>query len=218
MKKEVGKNRTQTKKYEVNSLNTGYLKKELENLRYDVISVRGAYIEGFNSPKQFRVDENSFFVVNSKDDPKFKSNIAALGEKYCQDSVLISPKGGRSAFLYGTNNSDFPGYHQEINLGRLFVGDPSGTEQFHTRVANRPFNFREKQFSESVDSLVGQKVNYAGGNWTVDWTGKCGDGATRVRLMAPPNPKYGIVTARPQLLTVEQFESMVDSGEIIFEN
>jgi len=144
-------NRQFTKKYDVNRTNTNYLRTELMQLGYEVIPVRGAYIEGFNTTNAFRVAGNSFFVVNKGRNPKFNDDIIKLGEKYCQDSVLLSPKGARDAFLYGTNNASFPGYSQTAKLGRLFVGDPEGEEQFHTRISDRPFSFKETKPQAEIE-------------------------------------------------------------------
>ena len=63
-----------------------------------------------------------------------------LGKKFCQDSVLIIPKGGQGAYLHGTNNSEFPGLDQKIMVGDLKMG---GEDEFMTKVGNRPFTFGE---------------------------------------------------------------------------
>jgi len=116
------------------------LKASLLSLKYGVTRVKGSYIEDFDTPQAVEVKEESFFVVNLEEDPNFTSNIKKLGEKFCQDSVLIIPKGGMAAHLVGTNDSDFPGYGKKIVVGNLKMGDES---EFMTRVGNRPVTFAE---------------------------------------------------------------------------
>ncbi len=133
----------QTVKYETNAENTALLLDEIRALGYIVIQVRGSYIEGMNSEAAKLVNENSFFVVNNTNDANFNRQMIKLGEQFCQDSVLLSPKGARNAYLYGTNYSSFPKYQQEVGVGRLFLGDPHGEAEFHTRLGQRPFRFKE---------------------------------------------------------------------------
>ena len=61
---------------------------------YGVTKAKGSYIEDFETPAAMEVSEDSFFVVNLKNDPSFVDTITTLGEKYCQDSVLIIPVNG----------------------------------------------------------------------------------------------------------------------------
>ena len=94
-----------------NKVRNSQLKARLLTLGYGVTSIDGSYIEGFGQ-KGIEVSEQSFFVVNLRDDSNFIDNIIELSEYFNQDSVLLKPKGDL-AFLYGTNNADFPGYHQK---------------------------------------------------------------------------------------------------------
>ena len=86
------------------------------------------------------VKEDSFFVVNLNDGSDFTEAITSLGTKYCQDSVLIIPQGGNGAYLYGTNNTDFPGIDSTIEVGDFFGGTEA---EFMTRVRGRPIVFKE---------------------------------------------------------------------------
>ena len=116
------------------------LKASLLNLKYGVTSVDGSYIENFGAKaKEKEVKEDSFFVVNLKNDPAFFKNIKRLGEFYCQDSVLLKPK-GKKAYLLGTNYSDFPGYGNKENVGNFKGGIES---MFMSKVKGRPFIFEE---------------------------------------------------------------------------
>ena len=66
---------------------------------YGVTKVKGFYVEDGK-----KVTEESFFVVNHKDDPDFKTKIAFLSEKYNQESFLFKAKDNDEAELYFTNN------------------------------------------------------------------------------------------------------------------
>lgn len=116
------------------------LKAALLSLGYGVTKAKGSYIENFNTPEAFEVSEDSMFVVNLEDDPSFVDSITTLGEKYCQDSVLIIPKGAKGAYLMGTNNSEFPGYGNKVEVGERDFGRE---KEFMTKVRNRPFTFGE---------------------------------------------------------------------------
>lgn len=116
------------------------LKAALLSLGYGVTKAKGSYIENFNTPEAFEVSEDSLFVVNLEEDPSFVDSIITLGEKYCQDSVLIIPKGAKGAYLIGTNNSEFPGYGNKIEVGERGFGRE---KEFMTKIRNRPFTFGE---------------------------------------------------------------------------
>jgi len=116
------------------------LKATLLSLGYGVTRVMGAYIEGFKTEVAKEVSEQSFFIVNLEDDPTFFDNIKMLGEKFCQDSVLLVPKGGKGAHLYGTNNGEFPGYGESYEAGDFKGG---GEAEFMSRVGGRPYTFAE---------------------------------------------------------------------------
>jgi len=105
-------------------------------LGYDITKVKGTYIENYLEDNSIEVREDSWFVVNSKDDSNFISTIVKLGGMYCQDSIAILEKGGKNSYLIGTNNSEFPGYGEKITFGNLTFGNQN---QFMTKVGNRPF-------------------------------------------------------------------------------
>tara|TARA_R100000908_G_C3714015_1_gene119510 strand:+ start:210 stop:842 length:633 start_codon:yes stop_codon:yes gene_type:complete len=116
------------------------LKAILLGLDYGVTAVDGSYIENFEQQDQIEVKEDSLFTVNLNDDPDFVKNVQEMAEKFCQDSVIIIPQGGKDAYLLGTNNSDFPGYGEKVEVGNLKMGKEA---EFMTRVNNRPFTFGE---------------------------------------------------------------------------
>ena len=116
------------------------LKAMLLGFDYGVTAVDGSYIENFEQPDQIEVKEDSLFVVNLNDDPDFVRNVQEMAEKFCQDSVIIIPQGGKAAYLHGTNESDFPGYGEKVKVGDLKMGKEA---EFMTRVNKRPFTFGE---------------------------------------------------------------------------
>lgn len=84
------------------------LGKALHYLGYGITKVIGSYTEQQNSSKT--TEENSWFVVNLKDDEKFVDNIINFGITHNQDSVLIIPKNGffdiKTVYLIGTNKDN----------------------------------------------------------------------------------------------------------------
>lgn len=112
------------------------LKSTLLYLGYQVTEVKGSYIENYMQENEVEVNEDSFFVVNSDDNPKFSQDMFDLGELFCQDSVLMITNGGSNNYLIGTNNSDFPGYEQKSQLGKI---KPGMEGEFMTKVGGRPF-------------------------------------------------------------------------------
>ena len=138
-----------------NKLRNRDLKATLMTLGYGVTSVDGSYIENFNTPEAYEVAEHSYFVVNLEDNPDFAEYIVILGEDFCQDAVLIIPKGGQGAYLHGTNNSEFPGYGQKVQAGELSFGRE---KEFMTKVRDRPMAFTEELETYKQLSRAGRMV------------------------------------------------------------
>lgn len=136
---EIGETK-KGKKKQANLLRNRNLKAALLAAGYGVTKVDGSYIEDFDTPEAMEVSEDSFFVVNLKDIPDFFSDVESLGRKFCQDSVLMIPQGGKGAYLLGTNNSEFPGLGEKISVGDLKMGEEA---EFMTRVGGRPFTATE---------------------------------------------------------------------------
>lgn len=128
--------------------NKGRNKKLLSSLLvvgYDVTKVKGTYIENYMQENAVEVKEDSYFVVNSNNDPKFIKNIIKLGEIFCQDSVFIFDFGDN--YLFGTNNSSYPGLGVKENMGKFHPGKEG---EFMTKVSGRPFtveNFKNLQIN-----------------------------------------------------------------------
>ena len=130
------------------------LKAVLLRMGYGVTRVDGSYVENFDDmDRRKEVSEESFFVVNLKDDPNFNNNIENLGRKFCQDSVLLIPRVGgdddRPAFLLGTNET-WPGLGQKEEVGHFEGGKEA---EFMSRVKGRPFVFKEIHTQETWDQL-----------------------------------------------------------------
>ena len=138
---EVGEVEGENTVQQTNERRNRVLKATLLSLKYGVTKVDGSYIEDFETPAAYEVAEESFFVVNLQDDPGFIDQISKLGEKFCQDAVLIVPRGAEGAYLFGTNNSEFPGFGQRIEAGNLSFGRE---KEFMTKVGNRPMAFTEE--------------------------------------------------------------------------
>jgi hypothetical protein len=112
----------------------------LMSLGYSVTTIDGAYVENFGTTLSSEQRENSYFVVDQHDTSDFISNIVKLGKKFCQDSVLIKPKNSESAYLHGTNISEFPSLDVKIPVGTFKGGIDS---EFMSRIRGRPFIFKE---------------------------------------------------------------------------
>jgi len=129
------------------------LKAFLLNNKYAITNVKGNYIENYISDKQKELDaesgevivraepkekkEDSLFVVNLNEDPKFIDNIIKLGKLFCQDAVMIFEKDSGSKYLYGTNNTSYPGLDDTDTFSHYNFGDEA---QFMTKVKGRPFH------------------------------------------------------------------------------
>jgi hypothetical protein len=144
------------------------LKAFLLNNKYAITNVKGNYIENYISDKQKKLDaesekvivraepkekkEDSLFVVNINGDPKFIENIIKLGKLFCQDAVMIFEKESGSKYLYGTNNSPYPGLDKTDSFSHYNFGDEA---EFMTKVKGRPFhayNPKEDEL-EKIDVL-----------------------------------------------------------------
>ena len=134
----------------INKINNRDLKAHLLKRGYGVTSVGGAFVENFGEVAAKEVKEDSLFVVNLSDDPSFSQHIQSLGQRYCQDSVMIIPQGGKEAYFIGTNMSEFPGFEQTSIIGDITYGRES---QFMTKVGNRPMTTNLDENLQTYDKL-----------------------------------------------------------------
>ena len=166
---ELSENNKRTKKRKERDLSWRYKKAGQKNRKnnrelsayllsqgYGVKSVQGSYIENFGSidPEKIprEVKEASYFVTNLNDDPEFFEQIINLGKRYCQDSVVLVPK-GEEGYLYGTNNT-YPGLDEKETLGKFMGGE---TGEFMTRIKSRPFVMKEDEETKTYEKLPGKQ-------------------------------------------------------------
>jgi len=105
---------------------------------YIVISVDGIYVENFGTDRAVEVAEDTFFVVDSKDEGHLERDLRGLGKLYDQDSILFIPKPGNEAYLWGTNHTGYPGYGNVKKYSTRHMGK---VNTFMTKKRGRPFFF-----------------------------------------------------------------------------
>lgn len=119
------------------------LKATLLQKGYGVTAIDGSYIENFGDKdvsKHVEVKEDSLFVANLNDSSDFAKTIETLGKRFCQDSVLIIPQGGKDAYLVGTNDDQFVGLGNSMSIGDFHAGEEA---QIMSKIRGRPIVFRE---------------------------------------------------------------------------
>ena len=155
-KEELSERNKMGKRGESNKRNNKELSAFLLSQGYGIKNIQGSYIENFGSadPNKIprEVKENSFFVTNLNDDPEFFEEIINLGKRYCQDSVILVPK-GEEGYLYGTNKT-YPGLDQKETLGK-FIGGETG--EFMSRIKKRPFVMKEDEDTKTYEDLTGKQ-------------------------------------------------------------
>lgn len=120
-------------------------------LGYDITKVKGTFIENYLEDNEIEVKEDSWFVVNSKDDSDFISNITKLGEMYCQDAVAILEKGGKNSYLIGTNTNPSPGYGEKTTFGDIKFGKE---RMIMTKIGNRPFVMESFKTTQIIGKMA----------------------------------------------------------------
>lgn len=131
------------------------LKAKLLKLGYGVTKIKGTYIENYGKENAREVDEESYFVVDSKDGGKLRQDLIALGGEFDQDSITFSKADGEY-YLISTNTcpSAYPGngkVGKEEKLGKPNYGtkyfkdenDKTVEAEFFSKVKGRVFVFRE---------------------------------------------------------------------------
>ena len=150
---ELAERSRQGKKAQANRRNNKELSAYLLSQGYGVKNVQGSYIENFGSvdPEKVprEVKENSFFVTNLNDDPEFAEQIINLGKRFCQDSVIIVPK-GEEGYIYGTNKGKYPGLDNKETVGKFMGGE---TGEFMSRINSRPFVMKEDEEMKTYEKL-----------------------------------------------------------------
>jgi hypothetical protein len=151
---KMGKNH---RRGESNKRNNKELSAFLLSQGYGIKNLQGSYIENFGSldPEKIprEVKEASFFVTNLKNDPEFAEQIINLGKRFCQDSVIIVPK-GEEGYIYGTNKGKYPGLDQKETVGKFAGGE---TGEFMSRIKSRPFVMKEDEITKTYEDLPGKQ-------------------------------------------------------------
>lgn len=123
---------------------------------YDVVSVKGSYIEDFGSEKQKEVSESSFLVTDrsGRGIDVLEKDLIKLGKKFDQDSVLIIPP-GEKPYLIGTSkrSSSWPPYGKKEPLGKFKGGKG---DQFFSRIKGRKFTFEEVEIFAQPNTISGR--------------------------------------------------------------
>lgn len=135
---------------------------------YNVTKLDGVYIENYKQSNAALCDEDSFLVVNDKNDKNFYDNLFKLSAKYDQDSFLYKGKDEEIGVLVGTNDTGFPGYGNTEPAGKLktdienefmsrlknkgfaFVNDDEPRDAFHTSHEDRKKQRIEKRLHKSI--------------------------------------------------------------------
>jgi hypothetical protein len=121
---------------------------------FQVTTVKGSYIEDYETDNAKEVGETSFFVVNpieGDDGGSLETALVKFGKEFDQDSILSVPYKGK-AKLIGTNHSNFPGMGTVVPVGSAGFGK-SG--EFFSRINGRAFNFSENEVTVPL-SLMGK--------------------------------------------------------------
>jgi hypothetical protein len=139
-----GENKARNKKLESKLLSKGY----------GITKIQGIYIENYKSNNEIEVKEESFFVVDLKDNKKLLLDLKKLGREFDQDSICFGLHGGKRYTVFGTNDcpNAYPGKGKNIKLGDAIFGN-SG--KFISRVNGRPFIF-----NGSVKTKLPEMITY----------------------------------------------------------
>lgn len=122
------------------------LKAALLSLGYGVTAVKGCFKEGGWAIGE----EESFFVVDTKNSKDFASNIIKLGEAYNQDCVLIKEYDRPDAYVHGTNTTGWPGYKESVSVGELEENVPIDSLEAWTKLRGQTFAFVNKNPEETL--------------------------------------------------------------------
>ena len=129
----------------------------LQSMNYDVISVKGAYIENYGTDKAYEVNEHSFFVVDRNDKKNLRTILPKLGKHFNQDSIIYILHGGHKAQLIGTkddeysNENSYPKLRKVVSYNNIKFGEKS---EFMTRTSNRPFFFESVGYDLNDNNVM----------------------------------------------------------------
>ena len=128
---------------------------------YQVIAIKGVFIEGFNSDHETEVNEESFFVIDGNDTGDLKKDLVTFGEIFEQDAIVYADKNG-TAYLISSNEcpNGYPGEGKigvKVKLGKPMFGKKG---EFFSKVNGRPFVFEEclNPVPESIRSYFPSEI------------------------------------------------------------
>lgn len=142
--------------HEENRQKNKLLVAELLQLGYGVTKIKGVYPEGMEG----ETSEESYLVVNRNNDENFLDNLLRISEYYNQDSIYYKEKGQTEGHLIGTNNCDWPEYHEKSDGSEIQTDTASN---YMSRLGNKAFSFVGKDAEkvnnrkEAMDSIEKSK-------------------------------------------------------------
>ena len=115
---------------------------ELLHLGYGVNKVQGVYTETPKTDDAPITDnediEESYLVVNRRNDENFLKNLQRIAEFYNQDSIYYKEAGAEEGHLIGTNGCGWPEYHEKDSGSKLHLDTGSN---YMSRLGNKAFSF-----------------------------------------------------------------------------
>ncbi|MBP7653090.1 hypothetical protein KA977_06690 [Candidatus Dependentiae bacterium] len=133
--------------------------------RYSVTAVRGVYIENFATNDAKEISATIFFVTDIKHKKTLEKDLRKLGEEFEPDSILFIPSPGNRAYLWGTNQSQYPGYGKVKKFSQLNI---NSFDEFMTKIQGSPFIFESiKEHIPTPTGFFGRwsVSHYAKQNW-----------------------------------------------------
>ena len=123
---------------------------ELLQLGYGVTKVQGVYPETpktNDAPITDNEDiEESYLVVNRRNDENFLKNLQRIAEFYNQDSIYYKEAGAEEGHLIGTNGCGWPEYHEKGSGSKLHLDTGSN---YMSRLGNKAFSFASADSEET---------------------------------------------------------------------
>lgn len=123
----------------VNELQSKRMLRMLKSLDYSITTIIGQY-EEIQDGKPVLVKEQSYFVANHKNDPNFLDQMKKIGELFDQDSICVIEKGFKSAYLYGTNKTGYPGYGKVDKFSNVTIDTIE--KKYFTAIGGKSFQFK----------------------------------------------------------------------------
>ncbi len=113
---------------------------ELISKGYGVTSIKGVFIENYGSNKAISVYEESYFVVDLRDNGSLKKDLIKLGQLYEQDCITYAKARGEYCLISTNKCPDaYPGRGKigvELKVGKpYFGGKPLTDDEIKNKVS-----------------------------------------------------------------------------------